>query len=147
MPPSPNNIRGRLREVSLRYARAQRRRDTGASILSRKRLRDLDRLFMHRYGVSTLPDDDAGRADLAVALDHLKRRPDAPLILKKWVASRTPWLDDQEFETMLREAGQIWTATELGTHLGLTDDERMKLKISTIAPGGLTKQQWENMRK
>ena len=56
------------------------------------------------------------------------------------------WLTDQELETMRNAAGRTWTATKLGTHLGLTDDERTKLRITTIAPRGLTKLEWEKIR-
>jgi hypothetical protein len=73
-PPPPNKVRAKLREVARHYARARRRRGNTASIISLKRLRDLDRLFHHRYRGLALPDDDSGREDLAVALDHLKLR-------------------------------------------------------------------------
>jgi hypothetical protein len=95
----------------------------------------------------TLPDDDAGRADLIVALDHIVRRPDASLCLKKWVASWAPWVGDDELEDMINGAGRTWTATDLGTHLGLTDDERSLLKITTIAPCGLSEREWKEVRK
>ena len=145
-PPSPNSVRAKRHEVAVRYGSALRAREGTASVIDRKRLRDLDRLFHYRYRDLTLPDDDSGRDDLAIALDHLVLRPDAALILKRWVISRAPWLTDQELETMRNAAGRTWTATELGTHLGLTDDERTKLRITTIAPRGLTKLEWEKIR-
>lgn len=143
-PPPPNSVRAKRHEVAVRYESARRARRNGtASIVSRKRLRDLDRLFHHRYG---MPDDDSGREDLAVALDHLVLRPDAVLVLERWVRPRAPWVTDQELENMRDAAGRTWTATDLGTHLGLTDDERTKLKITTIAPRDCTKLEWETIR-
>ena len=35
----------------------------------------------------------------------------------------------------------------MGTHLGITDDERTELKITTIAPRGLTGAEWKAIRK
>src|SRR5262249_39930647 len=129
-PPPPNNVRAKRREVARHYERAQRKRGTN-NLINHKRLRDLVRFFHHRYGQLELPDDDSGRADLAVALDHIVRRPDAALVLGKWVRSWAPWITDSELETMRDAAGRTWTATDLGTHLGLTDDERTSLKITT----------------
>jgi hypothetical protein len=137
-PPPPNNVRGK---------RHGRRRDDTINFIGRKRLRDLERFFHHRYGSLTLPDDDSGREDLAVALDHIVRRSDGPLLLRKWVASRAPWISDSQLEMMVIAAGRTWTATALGTHLGLTDEERTELKITTIAPCGLTEAEWKEIRK
>ena len=89
-PPSPNSVRAKRHEVAVRYGSALRAREGTASVIDRKRLRDLDRLFHHRYRGLTLPDDDSGRDDLAIALDHLVLRPDAALILERWVRSRAP---------------------------------------------------------
>src|SRR5262245_5302642 len=101
MPPRPpNNVRGKLHEVALRYGRVRRRRGFTDNLISNKRLRDLGRFFHHRYGQLLLPDDDSGRADLAVALDHIVRRPDAALVLRKWARSWAPWITDTELETM-----------------------------------------------
>ena len=44
---------------------------------------------------------------------------------------------------MVNAAGRAWTATALGSHLGLTDEERTELKITTIAPRGLTEAEWK----
>jgi hypothetical protein len=145
--PPPNSVRAKRREVARHYERARRKRGTTTDLISRKRLRDLGRFFHHRYGQLVLPDDDSGRADLAVALDHIVWRPDAGSVLRKWVRSWAPWITDSELETMRDAAGRTWTATDLGTHLGLTDDERTNLKITTIAPCGLTEAEWTEKRK
>jgi hypothetical protein len=144
--PPPSNVRGKRHEVARRYDRDRRRRGDTISFMARQRLRDLGRLFHHRYG-SLLPEDDSGREDLAVALDHIVRRSDGPLVLPKWVRSWAPWISESDLETMVAAAGRTWTATALGTHLGLTDEERTKLKITTIAPRGLTEAEWEEIKK
>jgi hypothetical protein len=146
-PPPPNSVRAKRREVARHYERGRRKRDTTTDLISRKRLRDLGRFFHHRYGQLVLPDDDSGRADLAVALDHIVWRPDATLVLRKWVRSWAPWISDSELEAMRDAAGRTWIATDLGAHLGLTDDERTNLKITTIAPCGLTEAEWTEKRK
>jgi hypothetical protein len=94
-----------------------------------------------------LPNDDSGRADLAVTLDHLVWRSDSAVVLRSWVTSWAPWITDSELQTMRDAAGRTWTATDLGTHLGLTDYERTSLKITTIASCGLTEAEWEEKRK
>jgi hypothetical protein len=148
MPPSPpDNIRGKRHEVALRYNRARRGSDTTNNLIGRKRLRDLGRFFHHRYRSLALPDDDSGREDLAVALDHIVWRSDCAVVLRTWIRSWAPWINDSERETMISTAGRAWTATALGTHLGLTDEERTKLKITTIAPCGLTEAEWKEIRK
>jgi len=141
---APNNVRGKHHEVALRYRRARRWRDDPNSPISRQRLRDLERFFHCRYGGLMLPDDDSGREDLRTALDHLVRLPNAA---PNWVARWAPWLTGQEYESMVSKAGRTWTATTLGTHLGLTDEERTELQITTIAPCGLTEAEWAEIRK
>jgi hypothetical protein len=94
-----------------------------------------------------LPDDDAGREDLAVALDHIVLRSDGALLLRRWVSLWAPWITDSELEMMVMKAGRTWTATALGTHLGLTDEERTELEITTIAPCGLTEAEWKEIKK
>jgi hypothetical protein len=147
MPHPPNNVRGKRREVALRYGRARRRSGDTTNHIGRQRLRDLNRFFHHRYGSPMLPDDDSGREDLAVALDHIVWRSDGAVVVKTWVRSWAPWISDSDLETMVDAAGRRWTATALGTHLGLTDDERTELKITTIAPRGLTEAEWKAIRK
>ena len=146
-PGPPNNVRGERHEVALRYGRARRRRGDTINFIGRQRLRDLSRFFHHRYRSLTLPDDDFGREDLAVALDHIVWRLDSAVVLRTWVQSWAPWISESELETMVNAAGRAWSATALGTHLGLTDDERTELKITTIAPRGLTEAKWKEIRK
>lgn len=146
-PPPPDNVRRKRREVALRYNGIRRGRDPTSNLIGRQRLRDLGRFFHHRYGSLVLPDDNSGREDLAVALDHIVWRLDSAVVLRTWVRSWAPWISEFELETMVNAAGRAWTATALGTHLGLTDDERTKLKITTIAPCGLTEAEWKKIRK
>jgi hypothetical protein len=146
-PPPPDNTRGKRHEVALRYNRARRGRDRTNNLIGRKRLRDLGRFFHHRYGSLTLPDDDSGRVDLALALDHIVWRSDSAVVMRRWVGSWAPWISGDDLETMVNAAGRAWTATALGIHLGLTDEERTKLKITTIAPCGLTEAEWKEIRK
>src|SRR4051794_16491709 len=55
-------------EVAWRYRRKRRRASRPKFVNIRKA--ELERLFADRYGRS-LPDDDAGRADLRLMADHL----------------------------------------------------------------------------
>jgi hypothetical protein len=100
--------------------------------LSAKTLRELERLYLHRWG-RHLPDDDAGRDDLHLALAYV-----AGLEGKiEWAADRAPWLPREDAEALAAEisvAPRWLKARALSERLGLTERERIALGIETIRP-------------
>jgi hypothetical protein len=69
---APCTSRGAFKATSngFRQAKAERRSRRSPMQLVALRMHDLAKLFRSRYGIE-LPDDDAGRDDMDVALNHL----------------------------------------------------------------------------
>lgn len=131
-------IRAKRLEIRLRYAwdAREKKRRGRASVVMKRRLRELERLFAARYRVTSLPDDDAGRDDLLVAAHHIAaiyRNPEEHI--PAWVAQWAPWLGDEDCRALVTKVAANplkWTADKLAWRLGLTDAERTALRITTI---------------
>lgn len=98
------------------------------------RLHDLARLFRHRYG-TVLPDDDAGRDDLAVAVNHLASLARPRRHIANWISLWAPWLSIAEHDAIVGPAlanPMYWKADPLAWRLRLTKEERTMLGITTI---------------
>jgi hypothetical protein len=98
------------------------------------RLHDLARIFRHRYGV-TLPDDDAGREDLAIAINHLANLARPRRHIANWIDLWAPWLTAAEQRDMVGAAQanpQHYKADNLAWRLNLKAEERRMLAITTI---------------
>lgn len=98
------------------------------------RMRDLATLFRSRWGM-TLPDDDAGRDDLKIALNHLAclAHPRGPIA--NWIDIWAPWLtagERKEIVPPILANPTRWKADALAWRLGLTRKERTMLGITTI---------------
>ena len=98
------------------------------------RLYDLAQIFHHRYGVE-LPDDDAGRDDLEVAVNHLASLARPRRHIANWIELWAPWLTAKEQAEMVGAAlanPQHWKADNLAWRLRLTAEERRMLGVTTI---------------
>jgi hypothetical protein len=120
--------------------------------LRRRRLGDLKRVLLHRYG-RELPDDDAGRADLELLLDVVSLASDSRRRMKNIIETWAPWMETAEsyglVENILRKPEYLRKvkAADLGERLNLTYLERQKLAIRTIAPADLTPEEFLEKRK
>ena len=139
--PSPAVVRAKRHEIAVRYSRHGRL--PKAIVRNRVRFADLRRVFRDHYGRFVLPDDDAGRDDAQIAIDHLVGTPGiTQRKINAWLNQWAPWMTPGEIEDCLAQAYRWpwkWTAEKLGTHLNLTDADRTRLRITTIAPCDLTK--------
>ena len=83
------NIKARHSEIAMRYAWDGRRRGKKREPYNRIaniRLRELERLFGDRWG-DALPDDDAGRDELLIALHHIVPIAECPdAAMKDWAS-------------------------------------------------------------
>lgn len=130
--------------------RKPRRRARGSPCqLAALRLKDLARLFRARYGV-TLPDDDAGRDDMMVAVSHLASLAHPRQRIEKWLDLWAPWLSRAESTDIIAKAileQQYWNADQLAWRLRLTDADRTALAITTIGAIDCSKRERTLRRK
>jgi hypothetical protein len=128
-------------KIAKRYRRPKGRSTRAPTLFAHLRMAELERLFFDRCGSNNLPDDDAGRDDLRLWLDH------AAQLGIHYITGRARvlacWLTEGELDGEIKRAGRgkYWTADDLGKELNLTDAERTRLDIRTIAPVDRTKSQ------
>ncbi|EHR03235.1 hypothetical protein [Bradyrhizobium sp. WSM471] len=97
---------------------------------------DLDRYFTDRYG-AVLPDDDAGRDDAEIMLNHIAHRQtgDRKWSMEDWLDRRAPWLVGRERARLIRKVFKkpmLYKADTLARALGLTFARRQRLGITSI---------------
>jgi hypothetical protein len=128
-------------KIAKRYRRPKRRSARPPTLFANLRMAEFERLFLDRYGSKVLPDDDAGRHDLRLWLDHAAQLGVHYITGQAW--SLAPWLTEGDLDDVIAQAGRgkHWTADDLGNELNLTDAERTRLDIRTIAPVDRTKAQ------
>jgi hypothetical protein len=113
---------------------ARRHRRRRGSLKTNVRVRQLERVFVDRYG-PVLPDDDAGRDDVYVIANHLAHRPDAAQRIRVWVRLWAPWMSDIEIDeliAMVVPSPMKWKADPLAERIGLDDATRTRLGITII---------------
>jgi hypothetical protein len=113
------------------------------------RLNDLARLFRARYGV-TLPNDDAGRDDMAVALNHIASLAHPRGRMLKWMEVWAPWVTAGEQSKLIADAitaQQHWTADQLAWRMRLTFEDRTALGLTTIGAIDMPKRERTKRRK
>jgi hypothetical protein len=105
------------------------------------RMHDLAKLYRSRYGV-TLPDDDAGREDLEIALNHLACLAHPRGHIVNWIEVWAPWLTAREQAEMVPPIlanPQRWKADALAWRLRLSMEQRTMLGITTIGAFDMNK--------
>ena len=129
------------RIIDVKHRLPQQRQQPGRR-LSNYRMKEMQMLFRHRYGWQ-LPNDDAGRADLRIMLDHLALRGEDHA--RRGAELWAPWMPVDELDDMIDDVGEgrFWGPFALGQALRLTNDERMRLDIRTFRPVDRTKKQLE----
>lgn len=140
------------RPVTVRYyskrQKGRRKRATPMQLVA-LRIADLSTIFRSRYGI-VLPDDDAGRDDIKLAVDHLASLAHPAKAITRWLETWAPWMTLREQREVISEgiAGQRnWTADGLGWRLRLTKEERTMLCITTIGAFDMPKAARTKRRK
>lgn len=114
--------------------RRPKRADTWSGIEA-VRVRELSRIYLHRWG-TTLPDDDAGRDDATLYLAHVTHLRNGQQRACNFLDLFCPWMGKDEREVLLADAarggGIFWSADDLAAKLGLTYAERTARAITTI---------------
>lgn len=126
------------RSANVRYfstrGKRGKRKSTPLQIVG-LRLVDLATLFRTRYGGQILPNDDSGRDDIKLAVDHLGALAHPARAITRWIGLWAPWLSIGEQQQYLVQGishRRNWTADQLAWRLRLTKEERKMLGITTI---------------
>ena len=125
---------------------------TTTETMRRLRLGNLRRLFRHRYG-PVLPDDDAGRGDLHELLTAISVGPHANIKMPRAIELWAPWMKQGEIDALIEHIHRTPlcerkpTSKQLGERLRLTVGERQRLKLWTIRPYGMDKEELAAWRK
>lgn len=146
--PSPAIVAAKRREIARRYKRKGAKRSSPRQVAA-LRVCDLGKVFAARYG-RTLPDDDAGRDDMMLALHHLAGLPQAARRCEQWLATWAPWLRVDECRELIGRAileARAWSADQLAWRLGLTMADRTALGVTTIGAVDCNKAQRARLRK
>ncbi|WP_426418460.1 hypothetical protein [Bradyrhizobium genosp. A] len=112
---------------------------------------DLEKYLRDRYG-PVLPDDDAGRADAEIMLNHIfyRQAVDRPWLMNDWLDRCAPWLIGEERETLIAKVfrkPRKYTADRLAKELGLTYARRQRLGITTIGSIDVDAEQRKELQK
>lgn len=128
-------------EIDVRYAwlRREQKLDRGSPrLIARVRMREIERVFVHRYG-GALPNDDAGLDDLELAAHHIALLDgNAEQHILAWASVWAPWLsrrkniDAKQFATRIAANPRRFKADTLAWRLRLTMADRTRLGITTI---------------
>jgi hypothetical protein len=113
------------------------------------RLADLATLFRSRYG-RELPDDDAGRDDLRIALNHLACLAHPRSHITNWIEIWAPWLtaaEQRDLVPPILANPQRYKADALAWRLRLTMEQRTVLGITTIGAIDMPKAQRSKRRR
>jgi hypothetical protein len=120
----------------------------------RLRYGDVLKLIRYRYGVTGVPDDDAGRPDL---MELLYLASLAPAGAEKKIANLielyAPWMQQDEAQALIQHLSlipnyqKLRTAEELGSILHLTNADRERLKLWRIRPFDMTAEQLASQAK
>jgi len=108
-------------------------------MIRRLRLGNLRKLFRDRYG-PTLPDDDAGREDLRELLLPISVGSHADIKMLNAIEVWAPWIEQKDADAIIAQINLMPirqrkpTARVLGERLQVTNGERERLKLWTIAP-------------
>lgn len=130
----PRRIRAQVKWFSTRQKPRSSGKRRSPMQLVALRLNDLAKIFRHRYGIE-LPNDDAGRDDLAVAINHLANLARPRRHIANWIEIWAPWLTAAEQRDLVGPAlanPQHWKADALAWRMRLTKEERRMLGVTTI---------------
>jgi hypothetical protein len=130
----PMGNQGRHGEIARRHNRNRLDRKREPVSLAALRVSELKRLFFARYG-HELPDDDSGRDDALIMVNHLACQPNSEKRIPAWLGLNAPWMSKGEAGDLtakvLRKTLR-WRADKLALRLNLHEAERQRLHITTI---------------
>jgi hypothetical protein len=133
--------------------REQKHRRGSKKLIARLRMREIERLFAHRYG-DRLPDDDAGMEDLVLAANQIAQMDgNAEDHILRWAWDWAYWLFDKKdvnpvcFARRIAQNPRRYKADTLARLLNLTMADRTSLGITTIGAIDCNQQQRAELRR
>jgi hypothetical protein len=131
--------------------KAVRKRPTRQAPFATIRCRELERIFRDRYG-PVLPDDDAGRGDAEIMLQHIARKQagDRQWLMEDYLDQSAPWLKGKERAALIRRVFRkplSYRADTLAAMIGLTFARRRRLGITTIGAIDMSLEQREKLNR
>lgn len=149
-PPSPQLIAARKWEIKRRYERKSKVTKRGRSMAS-IRLAELTRWLNDTHGAGI--EFEPGRDALLIAeifAHHLACLANAEQRISEWINYYAPSIPPQERQRLIANAtGKPihWSADKLAWKIRLTDEQRTRLRITTIGAIDCTKEQRAERRK
>jgi len=148
--PTAEQIAARKWEIRRRYstkAKVGKRTRSMAAI----RLADLTKWYNDVHGAGAeLEPSERSIEIVRVFAHHMGGLPDAPRRIMSWLLSYAPWLEHIERERLISQVVQCpikWSADKLAWKIRLTDEQRSRLKITTIGAIDCSKEQRATIRK
>lgn len=115
------------------------------------RLAELTRWMDDVFGAGVELDPSNRSEDIVrLFVHHFPPLRDGTRRAAEWIATYAPWISRRDREAMISEAAQcqiFWSSDKLGWKVGLTAEQRARLKITTIGAIGVTKDQRAANRK
>jgi len=122
-------------EIERRYDQKKPERTLWLNRIAVKRIRDIELYLEGRYG-RVLPDDDAGRQDLVILLNHLAQNPiDPQAKMRAAIHCWAAWMDHDERQDLIeRIAGKPrwYKAKTLGRLMRITKEEHARWGLESI---------------
>jgi hypothetical protein len=133
--PTPEQIAGKRWEIKRRYEhhpRVGKRTRSMAAI----RISELLRWLGDVVGAGTELESSEWSAGIArIFVHHFVVLADGNRRASDWLDTYCPWIERRSRETMITEANHCplkWTADKLAWKIGLRDEQRSRLRITTI---------------
>lgn len=148
--PSAELVAARQWEIKRRYERKSKVTRRGRSMAS-IRLAELTRWLDDTFGAGAELDPSEQSVLIArIFAHHMGSLPDMPRRVKAWIDRYTPWLTLASQEVLIAEVASKplkWSADKLAWKIRLTDQQRTRLKITTIGAIDCTTAQRAERRK
>lgn len=148
--PTPEIERARKWEIKQRYERHSKVGKRTRS-LAAIRLAELTRWYNDTHGAGCELEPGAEAVRIAeYFVHHIAVLANAERRITQWLAFYAPSIPPQEQERLIGNAmGKPihWSADKLGWKIKLTDEQRTRLKITSIGAVGISKEQRAIIRK
>ncbi|MGJ4888989.1 hypothetical protein ACQR1Y_12385 [Bradyrhizobium sp. HKCCYLRH3099] len=123
-----------------------RKRKSRKGVSPGLRITELNLEYRDRYGRDVLPDNEEGRRDVWIMLNHLAcSRAPRPRIAN-WLRWRAPWFDDDDMIDSIIRKPRFWHADPLGKLIGMTFARRTALALTTIGCPDMPKKKRAELR-